>query len=278
MIITPKVTAIVVTHNSAAVVPLAIALLEVQTLKLASIQIVDSGSTDTSYVQMLQNRYPDTVRVHYHDNIGFAAANNRGLEAAPPDTTHFLFVNPDCFLTPEWLAEAMQDMDQKTVMSSPLYGFNIAADKPTGLYDSLGIDRTWYGRWYDIAQGEACRVLPVTPVEVSALCGALMLVPATVVHILLRQPGGFFDERFGMYKEDIDASLRLRRAGYKLIINRRLLAYHCRGWNKNRQQAPRWARRLSARNNIWLAMKHPWLLFYLPYYVVQYLWVRYGER
>ncbi|MFN5609069.1 MAG: glycosyltransferase family 2 protein [Holosporales bacterium] len=274
----PKVTAIVVTHNSEAVVPLAVALLEAQTFKLASIQVVDSGSSNTAYVQALQDRYPETVRVHYHENIGFAAANNRGLEAAPPDTTHFLFVNPDCFLTPGWLEEALHDLNDKTVLSSPLYGFNPSADKPTGRYDSLGIERTWYGRWYDIGQGEVCRVLPITSMEVKALCGALMLVPAGAVHTLLRQPDGFFDERFGMYKEDIDTSLRLRRAGYRLMVNRRLVAYHCRGWNKDRQQVPRWARRLSARNNIRLAFKHPWLLPCLLYYLLQYVWVRYGER
>lgn len=32
-----------------------------------------------------------------------------------------------------------------------------------------------------------------------------------------------------MYKEDIDLSLRIKKIGYKMMVHRTLIAYHCRG-------------------------------------------------
>lgn len=268
----PAVTAIIVTHNSGAVLARAVAALRSQTSR-PNIIVVDSGSDDCAYIEALSL---EPIRAA---NIGFAAANNLGIKAAPTETTHFLFVNPDCFLEASWLEKALAQPAQEpqAFISSPLYGYDLARDCPSGLWDSCGIGlKPFSGRWFDIGQGQPIRAKPQDTVR--ALCGALMLVPAAAVRLLSAQPGGFFDERFYMYKEDIDTSLRLVKAGYTLKMLSQLTAYHCRGWQPDRRKMPRWARLYSARNNLRLLCKHPRLVPYGLFYLLQYLLVRYANR
>jgi len=276
------ITAIIVTHNSAAVIQKAVAALALQKQVIKQLVLVDSGSTDTAYLNaaVASLSQSDVVVTRLNvENVGFAKGNNLGIAAASTATSHFLFVNPDCFLAPDWLEKALvySAAHPQAVISSPLYGYDIKADSPSGLWDSQGITHTrLLGRWYDIGQGK-----PITETQtaaVKALCGALMLVPAAAVHCLSKQPGGFFDENFYMYKEDIDTSLRLSRAGYTLTILPDLIAHHCRGWQPDRQKMARWARLRSAENNLRLLRKHPALFPYGLFYSLQYLLVRYANR
>lgn len=275
-------TAIIVTHNSEAVIGKAIAALALQKQAIKQLVLVDSGSSKTAYldeaVSSLSQSEVIITRLSV-ENVGFAKGNNLGIAAAAAATSHFLFVNPDCFLEPDWLEKALvySAAHPKAVISSPLYGYDIKADRPSGLWDSKGITHTrLLGRWYDIGQGTPVMQPQTTPVK--ALCGALMLVPADAVHTLSTQPGGFFDENFYMYKEDIDTSLRLTRAGYTLVVLPDLKAYHCRGWQPDRKKMARWARVRSAENNIRLWRKHPTLFPYGLFYLLQYLLVRYANR
>ncbi len=110
-----------------------------------------------------------------------------------------------------------------------MLGFDIQKKKPTGLIDSTGIFRSHWGRWFDRSQGQ-----PYIPSyswqseNVPALCGALMFCRRQALEQILLSPQEVMDQRFFMYKEDIDLSLRLRHQGWTLKFNPYLVAYHCR--------------------------------------------------
>ena len=272
-----NITAIIVTHNSAAVIGRAVAALRAQTVPLARIVVVDSGSSATDYLDALAG--PDLVLVRDR-NIGFCAANNRGILAAGA-TDACLFVNPDCFLAPDWLERAgaaLQANPAIGLLSSPLLGYDIKADAPSGKMDSAGIARSRLGRWHDVGQGQpvASVPLPAVPWEPQAICGALMLIPQAVIQNLVQKDGCVFDESLFMYKDDIDLSLRVRRLGYRLLMLPDALAWHCRGWNPERRSVPRWARRMSARNEVRVAFRHR--SGYLPLYLLKYAYMRWCER
>jgi GT2 family glycosyltransferase len=74
---------------------------------------------------------------------------------------------------------------------------------------------------------------------------------------LLALPGPVFDPDFFLYKEDIELSLRMRKAGWQLLYDPRLLAYHGRGWNKKRGEMAVKLRCMAAANEILLYKKHP---------------------
>lgn len=135
-------------------------------------------------------------------------------------------------------------------------GYDIVFNKPSGRYDTTGIFQSWYGKWYDRAQGSAVEEQVYDRFEdLPAICGALFFCRRAAIEQVLLNRREIFDERFYMYKEDIDLSLRLRKAGWRLTYHPEMLSYHCRGWSKNRQQVPRRFRLYSAKNELRLQIR-----------------------
>lgn len=222
--------------------------------------------------------------IELSSNIGFAAANNIAIQhALKKNPDFFLIINPDVYLPENWrktVLDVLRDDQYKNagIFTVPLLGYDFEQDGPTGLVDSLGIGNTWYGRWFDISQGdkESILNLEAEPYELSVACGALILLRKEVVLELLDKDGFVFNESFFMYKEDIELSIRVKRLGWKILMISSAPAYHCRGWASNRQCSPFWARKISARNELMMHLKYRQL--FLPYSILKYLYVMTLER
>lgn len=260
----PKVVAIVVSYNSRATLERCIAGLEAQEYSPESIILVDSGSTDKKYLEAFKQR--PSVRLLSTGNVGFSRANNLGYESLPPDIDFVLFVNPDLFLPPGFISTALHIAGEKSsvaMLSGKLLGYDLEHDKPSGMIDSTGIQRKWYGRWYDRGQGEPDRGQYEKPEEMDALCGALLFCRNTALQSL---SGPVFDPDFFLYKEDIELSLRLRKQGWKLLYTPGLYAYHCRGWEGERKKMSYALRVTAVKSELLLYKKHP-----SPYIVFAFL-------
>jgi len=246
---------VIVTHNSKSYLDRCMNCIKQQSHRPSQIVIVDSGSTDTAYLKRYQNKRGVTV-VLCPENIGFSSGNNVGYSHVLPACEHVLFLNPDAFLTPNFLRDASHYLSQRShkdvgALTGMLLGYNQAADSPTGKYDSTGIFRTWYGRWYDRGQNESFpQVLYQKEETLPAICGALMFCRKKAIDEVLINGKDVFDPAFFMYKEDIDLSMRLRQKGWILKYVPTLSVYHCRGWNPNRKQVPKKQRLMSARNEM----------------------------
>jgi N-acetylglucosaminyl-diphospho-decaprenol L-rhamnosyltransferase len=258
---------IIVTHNSQAYLGKCLASLKGQTLSPDRIVIVDSGSQQKEYLQI----YEEDPLIHLClllDNVGFCRGNNIGMAAILPQSDYVLFLNPDAFLTPTFLEQALEYLEAPSharvgALTGVLLGYDIKKDQPTGNFDSTGVFQEWYGRWYDRGQGEPYQMgLYSEEEKVPALCGALMLCRKKALDDILLSPYEVMDSTFYMYKEDIDLSLRLRRQGWSLIFLPHLIAYHCRGWQKDRKQVPHHLRLLSAKNEMRLHAR-----LYSPYFI-----------
>lgn len=270
---------IIVTHNSQQVIFEALKCLAQQSRQPDEIVVIDSGSPNTEYLDRLEDVI--AVTLLKEENVGFCVANNLGIV----DRSHhdyILLLNPDAFLNEKWIEDAIDFMEQPGasgygLFSSPLLGFNIETMKPSGLYDSAGIAQTAVGRWVDVGQGEEIGKdsIPTAPWEPQAVCGALQLYRGEVIEQLLQQDGYVLDPDLTMYKDDIDVCLRIKRLGWKLVMNPGLISYHCRGWNPRRSSVPYWARLLSARNELKVGWKNR--SRYLPVYILKYLYVRLVE-
>ena len=268
----PKCSVIIVTHNSHIYLAKAIHSLKNQTVSPTQIILVDSGSDDPSYLP--QQEDIDTLLLE--ENVGFCRANNIGMQPIHPDSSYVLFMNPDAFLTPTFLEEAIHYMEdpnnqQVGICSGILLGYDVHNDQPTGYYDSTGIYCSWYGRWFDRDQGEKCQGNRYhQPEEPDALCGALLFCRKKALDDTLINDDQVFDETFYMYKEDIDLSLRMKKKGWKLSWLPKLIAYHCRGWQRNRKKIPRKFRLLSAKNELRIHFRNhsPKTLYSLLKYLV----------
>ncbi|SPJ31592.1 unnamed protein product [Candidatus Protochlamydia amoebophila UWE25] len=261
--------AIIVTHNSQECLSLCMKALFAQTRLLDLIVIIDSGSTDASYLKLDYLSDPSVKICLLKNNVGFCQGNNIGLSYIPSDTDYLLFLNPDTFLTPHFIQDALALMDKEAfekvaALSGWLLGFDLELQQETGNIDSSGIFRSWYGRWFDRYQGERYREDWKGGFEfVPALCGALMFCRYSALESVLLGPNQIMDPSFYMYKEDIDLSVRLRQQGWVLGFDPQLKAYHCRGWKKDRTKVARHFRLISARNEMKLyrRMKSPFYLY-----------------
>lgn len=261
---------IIVSHNSAKELPLCLRAIASQSYAVDSITIVDSGSSDTDY---LSGDYVDGVNVILRDNVGFSKANNIGFQSLQPGTKDIIiFLNPDAFLHGNAVKEIVATLEKhKNVgcVTGKLTGYNLKEQKSTGLLDSTGIFRKWYGRWYDRGQGEKDTGLYDQIEDLPAACGALMCCR---MEALKSFHGDIFDNNFFLYKEDIELSLRIRRNGWRLLYSPYIVAEHCRGWDEDRKKMTYQKRLFSAENEVKLYCKHP--SFYMVWALTKYVAVR----
>ena len=261
---------IIVTHNSELFISRCIDSIDSQTVSVDRVIIVDSGSDDPSYLEQFQNR-PD-VTIYLKDNIGFGAGNNYGLRYIDGSAHYVLFLNPDIILGPDAVERSIESLrryQSAAIVSGRLKGYDFVANSATGLLDSTGSFRTWFGRWYDRGQGSADDQSFNEVEVVPALCGAFMFCR---LEALAEERPEVFDESFFMYKEDIDLCLRLSKKGWKMIYQPAVVAFHGRGWSQDRREVDYQMRCMASRNEVFLNLKHrsP----YIFWAVLKYLLVR----
>lgn len=248
-------SAIIVTHNSARFMHATMTALIQQTRPVDHIIIIDSASDDPSYLFLYKQH--KNVEIHLQkDNIGFSKANNIGVEIVAKRSDYILFLNPDAFLTAEFIEQALAFMNQPEqirigAITGTLLGYDIEKQQPNGKYDSTGVFRSFYGRWFDRDQGIDSHLYSYTMVEkIPAICGAVMFCRRIALEEVDLGSNEVFDSKFFMYKEDIDLSYRLRQAHWELLFIPSLKAYHCRGWQRDRSKVPRKLRLCAAKNEI----------------------------
>jgi N-acetylglucosaminyl-diphospho-decaprenol L-rhamnosyltransferase len=252
------VSVVIVSYRSEMVLPRCLLALSMQSRQANRIVVVDSNSPDQGYLE----RLGPTVQVMRNKfNVGFCRGNNIGVRACS-DSDYILFLNPDAFLSSTFIADALNWMrrpenSRVAILTGTLLGFDIELGRPNNRIDSTGLFQNWYGRWYDRDQGmlleEASERLGSE--DVPAACGALMFCRVKALQDALLREGEVFDERFFMYKEDIDLSLRVARKGWRVSFVPNFICWHGRGW-RERGSAPLWAKRISARNELRICMRN----------------------
>ncbi len=259
------VSVVVVTHNSEQVFAKCIeALLSCR--EVSNVVVVDSASSECSYLEEMRGRDARLQLIFEKSNVGFCRGNNIGYQAVRNACGGFvLFLNPDAFVAPNSLGQLIERLNRPdwadvAACTPRLMGYSMKDDAPTGSIDSAGIGMTFYGKFFDRGQGSTDIAAYSTSGEVQAICGAFLLCRRSALDAV--SPNGeVFDKRLYMYKEDIDLSLRLRRAGMRLMYCHDLVAYHCRGWRGSRLEMPRWTIVQSLRND-WLVWRRFWFFLF----------------
>jgi len=147
-------------------------------------------------------------------NVGFATAANEGIRASSGDGVFIL--NDDTVADPCLL---------KTLRSSlnvpGIYQPKIILADGTGRLDNTGHGLYPDGFNWAIGREDLDGDSYDTPREVGACSGAAMLVHRAVLDKI-----GLFDESFHSFGEDIDLSLRAKRAGFVLMYVPEAKIYH----------------------------------------------------
>ncbi len=189
--------------------------------------VVENGSTDGSF-EFLRNRFPDVAVLRTGANLGGAGGFSAGMRVALEDG--------DCEYV--WLLD--NDILVETGALDPLLetlSVNpdaAAAGSQLCLYDhpdtvqELGSRYTsWLGALQQLYAGEQ-RLPPASPAcEVDYLAACSLLIRSSV----LKQQGLFREELFIFY-DDVEWSLRIRRAGHRLLAVPGSVVRHCYGGEK----------------------------------------------
>jgi GT2 family glycosyltransferase len=178
------------------------------------LMVVDNGSSDDSLAQ-IGRAYPSALIIASPRNLGFAAGANLGLRAALEQGADYVFlVNNDTFFAADCVAQLLARAAPGLGLLSPLIYY---ADPPT-LPWSLG------GRLNPITYemdgdrpGERAAALARAERQ-GGLRRDLIPFCAALLSRAALERVGLLDERFFMYYEDMDYSLRLRQAGLGILL------------------------------------------------------------
>jgi GT2 family glycosyltransferase len=235
----PLASVIIVTYNSEPFLDKCITSLSNDLNdNFVEVIIVDNCSENQGYIN--NKKLIKGISVYkLNSNMGFSYANNFGYQKISEFSKYVLFLNPDAFVNENLLNNLYSFMEKKdnekiAICSPLLLSYSINKDKQLETIDSAGISKSWYGKFFDKNQGEKFLYNENQSInKKNLICGAFMFCRKSSLEKNLRN-SKVWDEKFFMYKEDIDLSLHLKSNGMDLAILNNYFAYHCRGWIKKR--------------------------------------------
>lgn len=201
------------------------------------IVVVDNASDDGS-AEMVRGKFPEVRLIVNDRNIGFAAANNRGLESC--SGAYLLLLNPDTILREDTLRVMVGFMESHPDaglagcrIMNPDGTLQLACRRsfPTpwiALTKIVGLS-TLFPRTRLFGQYNLTYLNPDETYEVDAVSGSFMMVRRAVVEAV-----GELDEQFFMYGEDLDWCYRIKRAGWKIYYVHETQIIHYKGESARR--------------------------------------------
>lgn len=213
----PDLSVIVVTHNR---MKLAFATLRSAQAATGDLQVqwivVDSGSSDGT-PDAIESAFAD-VLVLREENIGFAAANNRGLIRARG--RYVLLLNPDVEIVSGTFGELVAKLDVKhdigiasVLQNAPNGGLQHSIRRFPSPWLTLG-DAIAAARWTPLRrwrEEEPRSALYRNETSADWLVGAFLIARAQALAEV-----GPLDERFFLYSEETDWCYRFHLLGWKV--------------------------------------------------------------
>jgi len=210
----PRVSLVIVNLNGLSHLKHCLPSIFQQTYPFAEVIVVDNASTDGS-PEFVEINYPLVSVLRNEQNLGYAGANNVGFQQATGELIAVL--NPDTRVDPNWMTELVGAMaDPEVGLATPKI---LLMDEPDQI-NTCGNEITYTGLTF-------CRGLDETKDHynqrefVSAVSGAAFLIRRSALDLI-----GGFDERYFIYYEETDLSLRAALAGYKCIYVPSSIVYH----------------------------------------------------
>jgi GT2 family glycosyltransferase len=237
------VSIILVTHDSAADLPLSLASAQKQHGVAVETLVVDAASRDGS-ANLARRLAPGARLIALPENVGFSAAMNAGIEASRG--RYVLALNPDCRLEADFVSILVARLDDRPDFGSAS-GRILRAEGPellaTPRLDSAGIVFHASGRHFDRGSEEEAAGRYLAEQEIAGSTGAAGFYRREALESA-KISTGYFDGDFFLYREDADLAWRLRHLGWKCLYVPGAVAYH------RRRNLPSRRREMSALANL----------------------------
>lgn len=201
--------------------------------------LVDNASNDGSG-EYLKNKFPQIKLIKSDKNLGFAGGHNLVLKKI--NSQYVLILNSDVEVSDKVIDKMVEFINEHTevrVASCKVLGFDgklqpNGGDLPFGMallswlfnLEVLGIKSNFHrndGEYYQSAH------------EVGWVSGNFMMVRGEVFKKV-----GFLSDKFFMYFEDAEFCYRVKKAGYKIMINPKVSIKHLSGGSLDNPKLKQW--------------------------------------
>lgn len=232
--------------------------------------VVDNASSDGS-VEMMKKAHPDVIVFAQKENVGFAAANNIGINASKG--RYVLLLNSDT----EVEEHAIRDMIVLLETHQDAVAATCTLTLPDGSIDPAshrGFPTPWaaftyfsglekmfpksalFGQYHQGYKNMAAVH------EVDCISGAFFLIRRSVLDVL-----GLLDEDYFMYGEDIDWCYRIREHGWKILFDPTVSVLH------KKKQSGRKSQNSELQKKTEQYFYNTMALFYKKHYQARYGWL-----
>ncbi len=204
-----EITVVIVAYNSQDVIGVAIDSV-VNNTNIKQCIIVNNSSNK------LDIGLPKNTKIHVmeaEENLGFGRANNMALEQVT--TPYAVLLNPDAFLQDgaiERLIECAEKNPDAAILSPLIFHDDGSVQKS---YKKNVFEREIDGGNFYVPEGDMCAEF---------LSGSVMFLNMDNMKKI-----GFFDPKIFLFYEDDDICIRVKKAGYSLVLTPLAKACHVMG-------------------------------------------------
>ena len=205
---------------------------------VTSTVVVDNGSSDGSDLTI--KNIPGVKVINTGKNLGFGKACNLGAKYAKSE--YLLFLNPDAALYSNSLNQALAFMQDSVNAQVGICGVQLVDEfghisrsctrfpsAKSFFLHAMGLDRFIPKLGHFMSEWDHSQTR-----QVDHVIGAFFLVRRKVFESL-----NGFDERFFVYLEDLDFSLRANHLGWQSVYLANIQAFHAGGGTSNQVKARR---------------------------------------
>jgi len=286
-----KLVVQLVTWNGGKYIPYLFDSLRKQTCKDYFLSILDNSSTDNTVELIkkeLENFNFSNKLIQKTINIGFAGGHNFLFkQSETQEAEYVLLLNQDMYLAADCLEKLAEFLDSNVnagAVTPRLMKWDFDQIEKNGLetsltnkIDALGLKVFKNRRVIEQFTGVEWRGSKNDIVEVFGVSGTLPIYRTKILKQLTFSDGGFFDESYHSYKEDVDLSYRIQAVGSKAYVILSAVSYHDRSAAgskelndfaalQNKQKQSAWVKYNSYRNHLMTLYKNEyWQNFLLDF-------------
>jgi GT2 family glycosyltransferase len=229
--------------------------------------VVDNGSSDGS-AEMLPREFPQIIVFPQGRNLGFAAGCNVGMRHALAEGAEYvLLLNNDTIVDAGLLRALLDEAEghQQAGMVSPKIYYHAL---PDCLWWVGGTFNLWTGipKHVDLRKADTGDHDVARKIDWATGC-------ATLIRVSALRKVGLFDEHFFLNAEDLDLSIRMRKAGYQIWYAPKARLWHKEGVDRRKNGVDHVNAFSGARNLLWIMHKHAsiwqWVTFW-PNFLLRY--------
>jgi GT2 family glycosyltransferase len=161
------------------------------------------------------------ILIKLSKNTGFCLGNNIGMKQAAANKAAFLLIlNNDTIVTPTFL-KPMVEIAQQDKNVGLVGGIICYSDNPDVIWFAGGSLDKYLECFLDHYGDLYSRVRFNSIINTGLVTGCMMLIP----RVIYDRFGGFYEEFF-IWSEDWEYSLRVKNAGYKLVLATKARIFH----------------------------------------------------